>query len=126
MSLAYTYAQDLEREEPLPEIAPLDMRYRLSGSYLKNKLRPEVALRHVIKQDRISSEFGETVTPAFTILDVSVAYQFNKVFSMSTGVQNVFDQAYYEHLSRSVKGTMSQPIYNPGRNFFISVNMSFM
>ncbi len=126
LSLAYTYGQDLEREEPLPEIAPLDMRYRLSGSYLKNKLRPEVALRQVIKQDRISSEFGETATPAFTILDVSVAYQFNKIFSLSTGVQNIFDQAYYEHLNRSVKGADPRPIYAPGRNFFVTFNVSFM
>jgi len=30
--LAYTYAQDLERDQALPEIAPLDIRYLLSGS----------------------------------------------------------------------------------------------
>ena len=125
-SLAYTYGKDLEKEEPLPEIAPLDIRYSLFGLYLKNKLRPEASLRYVTEQSRISGEFGETITPSFFTMDVSVSYSFKKVFSVSAGVQNVFDETYYEHLNRSVKGTDPRPIYAPGRNIFLSLSMNFM
>ena len=125
MAVAYTYGQDLERDEPLPEIAPLDLRYTLAGSYIKGKLRPEVTLRYVMQQDRISTEFGETMTPSFTLLDLAVAYNISQTVSITAGARNLFNAAYYEHLSRSVRGTDGIPIYAPGSNFFISVNASF-
>jgi iron complex outermembrane recepter protein len=124
LSLAYTYAQDLERAEPLPEIPPLDIRFSLSGSYLKNSLRPEIALRHVATQDRISPQFGETQTPSFTLLDAQIGYQVFKSLHITAGVQNIFDAAYYEHLNRFV-ATMARPIYAPGRNFFLAGRIEF-
>ncbi|PLX23680.1 MAG: TonB-dependent receptor, partial [Salinivirgaceae bacterium] len=36
IGVAYTYAQDLALNEPLPEIPPLDLRIGLNGSYLDN------------------------------------------------------------------------------------------
>jgi len=123
LSLAYTYGKDLERDEPLPEIAPLDIRYTLMGKYFNNTLFPIVSIRHVIKQDRISEEFGETKTPSFTLLDATISYRFLKFCSATVGVNNLLDQAYYEHLSRSVKGSDPTPIYAPGRNVFVSLNI---
>ncbi|MEN8229405.1 MAG: TonB-dependent receptor [Bacteroidota bacterium] len=124
-NMAYTYAQDLVLDEPLPEIAPLDLRYHLIGIHLKNRLRSEIGLRHVLEQSRISNEFGETVTPSFTILDVNISYQFHRLFGIKAGIHNLFNEVYYEHLSRSVKGSLPQPLYAPGRNFSISFNLNF-
>ena len=121
-SVAYTYGQDLELDQALPEIPPLDIRYTLAGSYLKKKLRPEVAFRHVLMQERISPEFGETKTPAFTLLDVQVSYQITPYLQARAGVQNLFDAAYYEHLNRSVVA-MQRPIFAPGRNGFVGVTV---
>ena len=126
LSMAYTYAQDLERDEPLPEIAPLDIRYRLTGSYLENKLRPQVALRYVADQRRVSDEFGETTTPSFFTVDVTISYHFSKLLHGSLGMQNVFDETYYEHLNRSVRGNQPRPIFAPGRNAFVSLSLRFM
>ena len=123
MSVAYTYGQDKVLNEPLPEIAPLDFRYTLMGSYIKNKLHPELVFRTVIAQDRISSNFGETATPAFTLLDFNVRYQVSKLLRVATGVQNLFDVAYYEHLNRNMSGS---PINAPGRNVFISLTLDLM
>lgn len=124
LSAAYTYGQDLERGEALPEIPPLDFRYTLSGSYLKNKLRPEATLRHVLAQNRISEEFGETKTPSFTLLDAQVSYQALGFLNLRAGVQNLLDAAYYEHLNRFV-ATMARPIYAPGRNWFVGVTVDW-
>ena len=124
LGIAYTYAEDLERNEPLPEIAPLDFRYALKGSYFNGKLHPEASFRQVLRQHRISEEFGETETPAFSLVDVKVQYKASKSLRLEAGVTNVFDQAYYEHLNRSVTGT-NTPIYDPGRNFFVSANFTF-
>jgi iron complex outermembrane recepter protein len=124
LGLAYTYAQDREREAPLPEIAPLDIQYRLQGAYFGGKLQPEVSFRHVLAQNRISEEFGETVTPAFSLVDLKLAYQFSEGFRLSAGVNNLLDEAYYEHLNRSVRGT-NAPILARGRNGYVSLNVTF-
>ena len=124
LGIAYTYAQDMERDEPLPEIAPLDFRYTLGGSYLDGKLQPEATFRYVVEQSRISTEFGETVTPAFSILNVRLSYELSKNIRFSAGVNNLFNETYYEHLNRAPRGT-NNPIYERGRNFFASININF-
>lgn len=124
LAVAYTYGQDLERNEPLPEIAPLDFRYTLRGNYLKSKLQPEIAFRYVLEQERVSEEFGETASPSFALLDLQIAYDLYKWLKVSAGVQNVFDEAYYEHLNRSVRGTPN-PIFARGRNFSLSLSAQF-
>ncbi len=123
-SLAYTYGQDLVREEPLPEIAPLDMRYHLSGVYLDNRLRPHATFRHVIEQSRISGEFGETVTPSFSVIDLGVSFQVHRLLGVTAGINNLLDTAYYEHLNRSVSGATTL-IYAPGRSLFLSLTLDF-
>ncbi len=125
MSVTYTYGQNTEEDSPLPEIAPLDFRFLLSGAYFNNKFFPEVSFRHVLTQDRIAKEFGETKTPNFTLIDVKAKYQISKIWSVTAGVQNLLDEAYYEHLSRSVRGT-SNAIYAPGRNIFVSMVIDLM
>lgn len=122
--MAYTYAQDLVLDQPLPEIAPLDIRYILSGQYLNDKLRPQATLRYVATQNRISPEFGETNTPDFMLIDLSITYQILKDLQFNIGVQNLLDRAYYEHLNRSVRGS-NQPILAPGRNVNIALSYQF-
>lgn len=121
---AFTYAQDLEREQPLPEIAPMDLRYALIGNFLEDKLQAEISLRHVLKQTRVSSEYGETKTPSFTTVDTKVSYTLFYNVNLHAGINNLFDENYYEHLSRPVRGIM-EPMYAPGRNFYTTVNYTF-
>ncbi|MFN8257041.1 MAG: TonB-dependent receptor [Bacteroidales bacterium] len=123
LSFAYTYGESIAQNEPLPEIAPMDIRYSLSGNYLKNKLLPEIVFRHVFSQKRISKEFGETETPSFTLIDLNISYKFLKVFNITCGVQNLLDIAYYEHLTRLLSGNSAQHIFAPGRNIFISLTL---
>ncbi len=124
LAMAYTYGQDLQREEPLPEIAPLDFRYSLTGSYFKDRLNPELTFRYVAEQSRISGEFGETVTPAFALVNIKIAYALSSSISLNVGVNNLLDEPYYEHLNRSVRGT-NAPIFAPGRNVFFNLNWGF-
>ena len=124
LGIAYTYGQDLERDEPLPEIAPLDFRYVLSGSYLEDKLRPEVTFRYVQEQARVSPEFGETVTPSFALVDISLRYAITDQWNISAGVNNLLNENYYEHLNRSVRGS-NDAIFAPGRNLFTHLAFTF-
>ena len=124
LGVAYTYAEDLEREEPLPEIAPMDFRYVLSGNYMQGRLQPELVFRHVLRQSRVSEEFGETITPSFSLLDLNLAYQISTTTQITLGANNLFDENYYEHLNRSVSGGIL-PIFEPGRSLFASANFTF-
>lgn len=123
MAVAYTYGENKMNNSPLPEIPPLDLRYVLSGHYLENTLKPEISLRHVWKQERIATSFGESVTPGFTLVDLLLSYQPKNYISISAGVQNLMDKAYYEHLSRSVANAAKRKIYAPGRNIYLRLSL---
>jgi iron complex outermembrane receptor protein len=77
-----------------------------------------------VEQGRISPEFGETVTPSFTLVDVMANVHFTETVQLSFGANNLFDVAYFEHLTRSVRGT-TNPIFSPGRNLFVNLGLSF-
>ncbi len=119
--LAYTYAKNIANNEALPEIAPFEIRYSLVGKYLNDKLVSEISLRHVLKQDRISIEYGEKETPSFTTVDFNVSYKMLKFINIAGGVQNIFNVAYYEHLNRSISGSSTDYIFNRGRNFYLTL-----
>ncbi len=123
VAMAYTYGKDLDHDEPLPEIAPLDMRIGLSGHFIRNALRPEVVFRYVIKQERVAESYGETVTPGFSTLDLKLTYDISSILHIAGGIRNLFDVAYYEHLSRSVREASERPIYAPGRNLFLTISL---
>ena len=125
LSLAYTYGQDLVRSEPLPEIAPLDVRWLLSGHYMANRIQPYATFRYVVEQSRISSEFGESITPSFYLIDLGISFAITPVIRVKTGINNILDTLYYEHLNRSVRSVTPFPIYAPGRSFFLSFNLDF-
>ena len=126
MSLNYTYGENRTVDEPLPEIPPLEFRYRLMGSFAKNKVQPEIMFRHAAKQDRIALLYGETETPGFSVVDAKFTYHLKSFLTATGGVQNMFDTAYYEHLARSVRNATSRPIYSPGRSFYLTLTISFL
>ena len=122
LAVAYTYAQDTERDEPLPEIAPLDVRYSLCGKFFDDRLRPLIKIRSVADQSRISTEFGETITPGFTLLDVDVSYTFTTHLKVQIGANNILDKTYYEHLNRSTAGMNPLPLNAQGRNLYLAIS----
>ncbi|MBK9292086.1 MAG: TonB-dependent receptor [Bacteroidetes bacterium] len=123
LQMAYVRGQNLSLEEPLPEIAPLDARIFLHGSYAKGKLTPELSLRTVGKQSRISNNFGETETPGFTLVDLAVSYQIANSFYLKLSGTNLLNENYYEHLSRAMRVTTPPtPLYAPGRSLNVLLN----
>jgi iron complex outermembrane recepter protein len=124
LMFAYTNGQNLVNSEALPEIAPFDLRYAIKGSHFNNRLNTAIRWRHVMGQNRISESFGETATPKFTLLDIDTSYDINSFIAAKLGVQNLFDQAYYEHLNRPI-GVNRVPMYAPGRNIFFMLSLKF-
>lgn len=127
LQAAIVRGQNLSAEEPLPEIPPMDARIFLSGSYLKGRLNPEISWRSVFSQKRLSGQFGETSTPGFDLVDISLLYEIVKNLNLKLSVTNLLDEQYYEHLSRAIRLTSPpRPLYGPGRsmNVFLSYRIN--
>jgi len=123
IDMAYTYGLDLNAKTPLPEIPPLDMRLKLISKHFKGKLQPELSIRHVLAQQLVARNFGETSSPSFTIADLSAAYRFSKTVGFRLGITNLFNEHYYEHLNRAMRIPSGTPLYAPGRSFFATLNL---
>lgn len=123
--LAYTYGKNKDSGEALPEIPPMEFRYRLTGTFIQQKLQAEISYRHSFKQDRIAESYGETTTPAFDVVDLKASYRITQAISFRTGVNNLLDEAYYEHLSRNINGS-TRPLYSPGRSFYFALAFNFI
>ncbi|WP_340113864.1 TonB-dependent receptor domain-containing protein [Maribellus mangrovi] len=126
LSISYTHGENQVLDEALPEIPPLDFRYRLMATFAKDKLQPEILFRYSAKQDRIATSYGETKTPDFMVVDSKVSWHTKSFLTTTAGIQNLFDTAYYEHLARSVRGADARPMYSPGRSFYLTLTLSFL
>ncbi len=123
-NVVYTKGVNQSLDEPLPEILPLELTYRLIGSLLKNRIQPEIFFRQALKQDKVSVSYSETESPAFSIVDLKCSWLPAKVITVSAGVENLFDTAYFEHLAR--KTPDKRPIYSPGRSFYATLTFNFL
>ena len=65
----------------------------------------------------------EYKSPAYQLIDVSLNFSkflFERNIHCTIGINNLLDEAYYDHLSRYKAYAL-----NPGRSFFISFNVPF-
>lgn len=123
--LSYTYAQNTELDEPLPQIPPFTT--ILGLKFEEHNYFFALSSRLVAKQNRVSTSFIEEESPSFITVDFRVGYEPIKGLSIGTAVLNIFDEAYYEHLNYSYKSSniLSGKIYEPGRNFTVFVKYSY-
>ena len=122
--IAYTHAQNLDWDEPLAEIPPLEGNIGLR--YQRNKWWADARLRLVATQDRISSNFGETETAGFETVDFRVGFNPLEKLSLGFSALNLFDVNYYEHLNRGYRNMPEQGLlYEQGRNFTVFVKYTF-
>ncbi len=120
----YTYAQNKDFDEPLPEIPPLTG--MASIHYKKENYWIEFKGRFVAKQDRVAPSFNETESPGFNVFDLMAGYSPTNNLNLSFALRNIFDTNYYEHLSRPYKNqTENSMLYEPGRSFRVGLRYNF-
>jgi iron complex outermembrane receptor protein len=110
--------------DPLPEIPPFETNLRVHYYLFENKFKPEIHLRYVAAQNRISEAYDEQETPGFFTAGLNMSYTVNQNLSFAGGISNIFDNAYYEHLNRRIIGS-DVPLYEPGRIFWLNVMVKF-
>ena len=124
IDLSYVYAENLDFNEPLPEIAPFTSLFTLT--YKKKNLSINLQNEYQAKQTRVSELVGERESEEFTVFNISASYLFFKKLKFGLALDNIFDVNYYQHLSRPYKNMdTTSMFYEPGRNFKIFIKYTF-
>lgn len=116
LNASYVKGDDLTESKDLPQIPPLNGTVGLKLSLTQN-ITADFSSSIFAPQSNIS--VGEISTPGYAVFNASVNLK-NINFSafriqIFTGVDNIFDKAYRNHLATTRGGIMVEP----GRNFYI-------
>jgi iron complex outermembrane receptor protein len=114
----YTWGQ-LNSGEPLPLIPPLKNLF--SVSFEKNRWSVQADNETAFSQSRINTDYGETVSPSYTLFNIKANMHFmlkESMIDLSAGITNIFDTYYYEHLDWG-------HIPRPGRSFNFFVRYTY-
>ena len=114
--LEYALGQD-EAGEPLPMISPFAYSTSLGVSFGRFQGKAEV--QGNARQTKYGKKYGETETPAWTIMNLSANYQFSILhyqLALRFGVENLFDKRYTTYADWC-------DIPQKGRNIYM--NLSF-
>ncbi|MCB9218391.1 MAG: TonB-dependent receptor [Ignavibacteriales bacterium] len=100
-NIAYTYGQNISKDEPMRRIPPINgsvgLIYKVWSS-----LDFRFDYTFAMKQNRLSSgdiddhRISENGTPAWNVFNLYANYNF-KYFSFGLGINNIFDEAYRVH-----------------------------
>lgn len=133
-SFSFTRGINRATDNPLPFIP---------AAMLRNELRIEpkisglkstyfsVALDNAFKQNRVDN--FETTTAGYSLVNLGLGTTFElgkQPLRLNISANNLFDRAYYDHLSRFKPGRLdeSQPavgFYNQGRNISVGLYLPF-
>ncbi len=108
------------KNDPVSEIPPFEANIMLHYKMFNDKLIPRFSYRVVAEQNKISESYGEKNTPGFSVANFGLVYKYSKLLTLAGGINNIFDNAYYEHLNRRMLGSHDN-IYEPGRAFYINM-----
>ena len=114
--LGYALGQDDEGES-LPMISPFF--YTTSVGVHFGRFQSKAEVQGNARQTRYGKKYGETETPAWTIVNLSANYQFtilNSQLAMRLGIENLFDKRYTTYADWC-------DIPQKGRNIYM--NLSF-
>jgi len=119
--LAYVRGEDTRYKANLPQISPLTGQVELNG-YFKDIGTLSFSCSATAAQENLAA--GEEYTAGYMIFDagfVSVPLAVGQcTFTIRTGIKNLFNRAYQNHLS-TLRGIVKD---EPGRNFFLNATIT--
>ena len=111
------------RSSRVAEIPPL--KTRLALRYDKGTYFGEVETLLSATQYRVDTDLNEQRTSGYGVVNVKVGGNF-KGFTITAGIDNVFDKKYYEYLSyRRSPFATGVKVPEPGRTFYINASYTF-
>ncbi len=132
LTLAWVRGENRTDGRPLAQQPPLEARLALGRE--DPVWSAAMLLRAVARQGRVDPNrgniAGQDIGPSagFVVLSVNGAWRIGKRATLSAGVDNVFDRAYAEHLSRAgamVPGFLQTTRVNePGRTLWLKLQFA--
>ena len=120
-SLAYVRGQDTRNHADLQQIAPLNGQVEWSG-YVRHVGTLSISCSGDASQKNLAS--GEIYSSGYAVVDinvVSVPWNIGRLaLTLHSGIQNLLDKAYQNHLS-TLRGLVKE---EPGRNYFLSLTLA--
>ncbi len=113
---------EIINNDPMGEMPAFETQLQLYYDFTAIRLKPQVSVRAVAAQNRISESYYEEKTPGYVITDFSLLWNFYKPVTLSAGVNNLFNVAYYDHLNRRIPGSTLN-LYEPGRSVYVMVRV---
>ncbi|WP_213989827.1 TonB-dependent copper receptor [Sodalis sp. dw_96] len=132
-ALAYSWGKNSRDGRPLPQIPPLEARFGLV--YEREHWSAAGLWRVVGSQHRIALNEGNVVGKdydagaGFGVLSANVAFKLTKQVKISSGIDNIFNKRYSEHLNLAGNSgfgySANEPVNEPGRTVWAKLNVSF-
>lgn len=134
-SIAYTHGQNRTDDRALAQTPPLEANSYIG--YDNGVLSANFSMRNVAKQSRYAEGQGNIVgsdtgpSSGFTVFSANVSYRVNDRFSLSGGVDNIFDKSYREFISKGAADiggynpVIGQQLNEPGRQFWLRLEGTF-
>lgn len=135
-SLAYVRGENRSTGRPLPQIPPLEFRTSVQydgGTFLGGGVMRAVAAQHRTDPGNgtiIGTDIGPT--GGFTVFSAYVGWRPKDNVLFTAGVDNLFDRAYAEHVSKAYSPSIaalgypaSERINEPGRTFWLKGVVTF-
>jgi iron complex outermembrane receptor protein len=132
-SLAYVRGVNDTDARPLAQMPPLES--RLALAYTQPLWSAGILLRAVSDQDRIAVNQGNIVgqdigpSDGFAVCSLNTSWKPTGRTRLSAGIDNLFDAAYAEHISRAgsaVSGFVQTTRVNePGRTLWLQLQLTY-
>ena len=132
-SLACVRGTNETDHTPLAQMPPLEG--RLALGYSARRWTAGALWRLVAAQNRVAPGQGNIVgqdigeSSGFGILSLNAGLRINEHARLSLGVDNLFDRAYAEHLSKSGAAIAGYPVSTrvnePGRNIWLKLDLTY-
>ena len=135
LTVSYTHGENDTDKVALGQISPLEA--RLTVNYQWQSWTMAAQWRVVAAQDRYTLGHGNIVgqdlgpSSGFGTLALNASWSYNKDLSLILGVENLFDTAYAEHVSKAGTGNDlpgSEAMFRvnePGRNLWAKLTYQF-
>jgi hemoglobin/transferrin/lactoferrin receptor protein len=119
---SYVKGDDITADGNLPEIPPLNGRVGFKFGFLEY-LQTDISSTLFAEQNDVAE--GEITTPGYAVFNLLLNTPPIKFSSLSlriySGIENIFDKAYRNHLS-TTRGSIT---VEPGRNIFVKLAVEF-
>ncbi len=131
-TLAYVHAENTDDDRALAQTPPLggtvSLEYTRNDWNIGGLVRADSS-QHRVQDDssRNSGEDADT-TSGWGTLDLFAGYEGAEHFTLSTGINNVFDKAYAYHVNRANVDPFNPDavqVNEPGREYWIRLSASF-